>query len=114
MCFCSVKETSGGATACQYNFKTREVLGKNFKSGHLPFFVQGDVFIGDQNAGVYVGRDGMVTTDDYADPAYRITAKEIIVAPGEFIEAHSATLWLGKVPVFYFPYYRRSLKGASE
>jgi LPS-assembly protein len=94
----------------QYNFKTREVLGKNFKSGHLPFFVQGDVFIGDQNAGVYVGREGILTTDDYANPAYRITAKEIIVAPGDFIEAHSATLWLGKVPVFYFPYYRRSLK----
>src|SRR5258707_6834318 len=31
----------------QYNFKTKEVLGKNFKSGHLPFFVHGDVFIGD-------------------------------------------------------------------
>jgi LPS-assembly protein len=94
----------------QYNFKTKEVLGRNFKSGHAPFFVQGEIFAGDQNADLYVGRNGMVTTDDYADPAYRIRAKELIIAPGDYIEAHSATLWLGDVPVFYFPYYRRSLK----
>ncbi|HEY0456887.1 MAG TPA: LPS assembly protein LptD, partial [Verrucomicrobiae bacterium] len=94
----------------EYNFKTREMLGSNFKSGHLPFFVQGDIFVGKQDAGVYVGRDGMVTTDDYEDPAYRIRAKELIVVPGEYIEARHATLCLGKVPVFYFPYYKRNLK----
>lgn len=94
----------------QYNFKTRQVLGRNFRSGHTPFFVQGDIVAGDQDAGVYLGRDGMVTTDDYANPAYRIQAKELVVVPGNYLEAHSASLWLGKVPVFYFPYYRRSLK----
>jgi LPS-assembly protein len=94
----------------QYNFKTRKVIGENFKSGQVPFFVQGDVVVGDQNAGVYVGANGMVTTDDYSQPGYSVRARSLVVVPGEYVEAKGAMLYLGKVPVFYFPYYRHSLK----
>jgi hypothetical protein len=48
---------------------------------------------GDHKAGVYVGREGSVTTDDYAGSAgYRVRAKNIIVIPGEYIEARHAVL----------------------
>jgi LPS-assembly protein len=50
-----------------------------------------------------------VTTDDVANPGYRVRARSVRVAPGRYIEARDAVLYLGEVPVFYYPYYRRSL-----
>lgn len=98
----------------EYNFKTGKIVSENFRTGQNPFFVQGDVVAGEQKAGVYVGANSLVTTDDYADPGYSVRAKTIVVVPGDYIEARNATLHVGNVPVFYFPYYRRSLKHESN
>jgi LPS-assembly protein len=95
----------------RYNFYTGEVLGTDFRTGQTPFFAEGKVLAGDHKAGVYVGREGSITTDDYAEGAgYKVRSKDIIIVPGEYIEARHAVLYIGKVPVFYFPYYKRSLK----
>lgn len=95
----------------RYNFYTGEVLGADFRTGQTPYFAEGQALAGDHKAGVYVGREASVTTDDYAGSAgYRVRAKSIIIVPGEYMEASHAIIYLGKVPVFYFPYYRRSLK----
>ena len=94
----------------EYNFETGKLLTENFRTGKSPFFVRGQVVGGDQKAGVYVAGTSLVTTDDHAGPGYSIHAKTIVVVPGEYIEARNATLRLGSVPVFYFPYYRRSLR----
>lgn len=98
----------------EYNFETGKLVTESFKTGQNPFFVQGDVVVGEQQAGVYVAANSLVTTDDYAKPGYSVRAKTIVVMPGEYIEARNATLHVGDVPVFYFPYYRRSLKHRSN
>ena len=98
----------------QYNFLTRKMLADNFKFGQPPYLAQSDVMVGNQAANVYVGAAGLVTTDDYAEPAYSIHAKNLIIVPGEYIVAKNATLHLGNVPIFYYPYYRRSLKHRSN
>ena len=51
----------------------------------------------------------MVTSEDIQEPLIKIRAKSIKIIPGKKIEAHQATLYLGSVPVFYFPYYSRNL-----
>jgi len=95
----------------RYNFYSGEILGTDFRTGQTPYFAEGKVLAGDHKAGVYVGREGSVTTDDYAESAgYKIRAKDIVIVPGEYITARHAVLYIGKVPVFYFPYYHRSLK----
>jgi LPS-assembly protein len=94
----------------EYNFKTGKIVSESFRTGQNPFFLQGEVVAGEQKAGVYVGANSLVTTDDYADPGYSVRAKTIVIVPGEYIEARHATLHVGDVPVFYFPYYHRSLK----
>jgi LPS-assembly protein len=99
----------------RYNFYTGEVLGSDFRTGQTPFFAEGKAMAGDHKAGVYVGREGSITTDDYAESAgYRVRAKNIIIIPGEYVQATHAVLYLGKVPIFYFPYYRRSLKDRAN
>src|SRR5712664_2127768 len=75
-----------GDTA-RYNFKTKRISGENFKSGQVPYFVRGEVLVGDQNAGVYAVGHGMMTTDDYAAPGYSIRARTVVVVPGDYIEA---------------------------
>jgi lipopolysaccharide assembly outer membrane protein LptD (OstA) len=98
----------------EFNFMTGKLAAESFRTGQTPFFVEGDVVSGEQKAGVYVGINSRVTTDDYARPGYSIRAKTIVVVPGDYIEARSATLYMGKVPVFYFPYFRRSLRHHSN
>src|SRR6185436_17717443 len=49
------------------------------------------------------------TADDIEDPAVEIRARRIRIVPNERIEAWDAVLYLGPVPVFYFPYYSRNL-----
>ena len=36
--------------------------------------------------------------------------RQVTVVPGEYISGRDAVLYLGNVPVMYYPYYRRSLK----
>src|SRR5450756_3204243 len=63
----------------------------------------------DQSNQVYTATDGYLTTDDSAEPALRIRAKQLKIVPGQYIEAHDAVLYHGTVPLMYFPYYKRNL-----
>ncbi|MBN2506997.1 MAG: LPS-assembly protein LptD [Verrucomicrobia bacterium] len=94
----------------QYNFITGKIIARNFKGGQIPYFVSSGAMVGDQRAGLYVGAQSSITTDDFAKPGYSVRAKSVVVSPGESIVARNATLYLGNTPVFYFPYYRRSLR----
>lgn len=94
-----------------YNFKTRELSSEGFRTGQRPFFVSGpglETTLGSNR--VYSTTNAVMTTDDYAEPGYTIHAKRITIYPGKQIVAQGATVWLGKVPVFYWPFMRRSLE----
>jgi LPS-assembly protein len=91
-----------------YNFKTGGVRANTFKSLQEPFSLSGAHLTGTSN-NVYTATNANITTDDYARPGYTIHAKRITISLGEYFEAHQATLYWGKVPVFYFPYYKRTL-----
>jgi LPS-assembly protein len=94
----------------EYNFKTRKILATEFRAGQPPYFAKGSALSGDENANVYVLTEGVVTTDDYAEPGYHIRARSLTIAPGDYIEAKDAVLYLKNTPVFWFPKWRRSLK----
>src|SRR5258706_1084992 len=81
----------------EYNFKTHHIAAENFKAGQSPFFVRGELVLGDQNAGVYLGSHGEMTTDDYAEPGTRVRARKLIIVPDEYIEAHQAVLYVKNV-----------------
>jgi lipopolysaccharide assembly outer membrane protein LptD (OstA) len=93
-----------------YNFVTQKIIGWDFHSGHPPYYVRGRVMVGDDRTGVYASAKGFVTTDDFSEPGYYVRSRSLVVVPGEYLLARRATLFLGRVPVFYYPVYRRSLK----
>ena len=94
----------------RYNFKTRQIVGEDFKVGQPPYFAKGEVFVGEQAQGVYVLLDGLISTDDNTDPNYHIKAKTLTLVPGHYIECENATVYLGDVPIFWWPKLRRSLR----
>ena len=63
---------------------------------------------------VYIATNGVITTDDVAEPAVKVRAKYLKIIPGERVEARHATLYVAGVPVFYFPYYSRKLGPRSN
>ncbi len=52
----------------------------------------------------YVLKDSFVTTSDYDHPGYRLKASSVILYPKEKIVFHNVVLFVGSIPVFYFPY----------
>lgn len=98
-----------------YNLKTRAMSANTFRAGFAPFYAGGEDLRSQPLEGttnsVYTARDAYVTTDDLHEPGYRIRAKSLKIIPGEALTAKEATLYIGNVPVMYFPFYRRRLDG---
>lgn len=90
-----------------YNFKTKVISGNTFRAGQPPYFAAGDHLLTNPTNQHYTATNGIFTTDDNANPNYRVRAKKIVIVPGQSIEARHAVLYLGRVPVMYFPYYRK-------
>lgn len=91
----------------EYNFFTRDLRTENFRAGLKPIFVEGERLSGGLTNQVQTATSAMLTLDDYSDPYYFVRAREITFVPGQYVEARRATLYLGKVPIFYVPHYRR-------
>ena len=93
-----------------YNFKTRQIQSEQFRMGKSPVLIAGQGLHGDMTNRVYSGTNALATTDDVSHPFQTVRAKSIKIVPGKYIEARHATVLLGGVPVFYFPYYKRRLE----
>lgn len=92
-----------------YNFKTAEMRSDEFKTGQNPFFISGQGLSGNRTNQTYSATNAIVTTDDYSEPAYKIRARRLTIVPNKYFEAREVTIRVGDVPVFYFPYYRRTI-----
>lgn len=97
-----------------YNFNTRQMETENFRTGKPPLFAEGKSLHGDVTNHTYSATNGYITTDDVAKPAQQIRARSITIVPGKYFRARNAVVYLGDVPVFYFPYYSRRLDRPSN
>jgi LPS-assembly protein len=93
----------------RYNFKTRRMEAEQFRTGKAPVFAAGEGLHGEYTNRVYIATNGIITTDDVAEPAVKVRAKYLKIIPRERVVARHATLYVAGVPVFYFPYFTRSL-----
>src|SRR5439155_8249443 len=58
----------------------------------------------------YDASHGYLTTCDYPEPHWRIRYSRLEIYPGDRVVGHDAVMCIGDVPVFYWPYFQRSLK----
>ena len=97
-----------------YNYKTYQMKTEQFRTGHLPVYAGGSGLSGTidwRKGGTndVTAKGAFVTTDNYFEPAYEIRASTIEIIPGKKVKMWNATAYVEGVPVFYFPYYERSL-----
>ncbi len=93
-----------------YNFRTGAMRADDFKLGNPPIFLAGERALTLEPVGtnrVYGLTNAFVTTDDLAEPGYRIRARSITIREDRRITARDATLYVGDTPVFWYPYYTR-------
>ncbi|MDA7916041.1 LPS assembly protein LptD [Verrucomicrobia bacterium] len=92
-----------------YNYLTKMAESSSFRTGAPPFLASGQMLVGDITNKIYSASSAVITTDDVKDPIFKIKAESLIVVPGVSIEAYNATVYLGGLPVFYYPHYKRQL-----
>ena len=73
-----------------------------------PWFTGGDT-VEKCEDNSYKITNGYITTDEYPDPIYRLCATTILIYPKEKIILKNMTIRYKNFPVFWFPYYRKSL-----
>jgi lipopolysaccharide assembly outer membrane protein LptD (OstA) len=89
--------------------KTKELNADSFRAGYDPVYVYGEGLHYDAATQTYVATNAVITTDNVSDPAHEIGAKTLRIVPGEYIEVDGAKMVVGDVPVFYLPYYHRTM-----
>jgi len=99
-----------------YNINTRKIEAVQFRAGGAlpgapPVFVAGENVGGDYSNNVYTAENALVTTDDIENPTTHIKASSITIAPGKYIKARNAVVYVEGFPIFYFPFYTQRLDG---
>ena len=94
----------------EYNFNTKNIKAVQFTSGNQNALIRGAGMNGNLTKDIYQAENSVFTADDNKNPDFYIKANKIEIKPGEYLIFRGATFYAGKVPVFYLPYYKRSLK----
>ncbi len=92
-----------------YNFKEKTAQITNFKFSKEPFYAYGASVEKVSDEEYHLNR-GYVTTCDLPQPHYRLCAKRILFYPGRKVVAKNVVMKIGKIPVFYIPYYLQPAK----
>ncbi len=92
-----------------YNLETKALRAADFGGDAHPFKLAADNVTSIGGRG-YKAMDGMFTTHDSARPDYRLRARSVRIYPDDRIIFSNVTLFVGKTPVFWWPYLYQSLR----
>lgn len=103
------KETTIHGSQIIYDLRTRRGIIDDASSFIDPWYCSGPKIERVSDKEIIV-EDGYITSCELSSPHYRLKAKKIRVLLGERISAYNVLMYLGKVPIFYLPFYWRSLR----
>jgi len=92
-----------------YNLKTKMGKAFNIKTTAPPWITTGDEV--DIEPHKIVIKNGVATTCDYS-PDYRhyhLQTDKITIYSGDYLVAENVVFYIGKVPVFYFPFFVKAI-----
>ena len=92
-----------------YNFLTKELHAIDFHGEFYPFKFTAQSF-GDIGPNAYQARNATMTTSDSSKPDYYLQAKSVRIYPHDRVIFSNVTLYVGKTPVFWYPYLYQSLQ----
>jgi LPS-assembly protein len=91
-----------------YNLESKHLTGADFRGEFTPLEFAGDTF-SSMGGNAYMVKDGIFTTSDSSKPDYHIKARTIRIYQKDRVVFSNATLYIGRTPVFWFPYLSQSL-----
>ncbi|MCX5680250.1 MAG: tetratricopeptide repeat protein [Candidatus Omnitrophica bacterium] len=92
-----------------YNFDTRQASVIDGYLNANPFYGRAKEVSKVANKDQFNLDYGYMTTCDLDKPHYRIQSKQVKIYLGDKVVAHHIFFFVGKVPIFYFPYYVQPL-----
>ncbi len=95
-----------------YNLETKVFSTADFQGEALPFrFGGGSLSTLGSNA--YLVKDGLFTTSDSSKPDYYLRAKTVRIYTKDRVVFSNVKLYVGRTPVFWYPYLYQSLNQDS-
>ncbi len=94
----------------RYNLRSGAMAAEEYKLGVQPIFVAGERAISLEPVGtnrVFGLSNSYLTSDDLAEPFFRIRARSLTIREDRRIVAKDAVFYVGETPVFWWPYYTR-------
>jgi LPS-assembly protein len=94
-----------------YNIDTKEIRTSNVRTEHDPYFLSGQNMTQmSQNA--YRAENATFTTDDTSNPDFHLQARTVRVYENDHVVFRDVRFYVGKVPIFWWPYLYQSLDDA--
>jgi lipopolysaccharide export system protein LptA len=94
-----------------YNTETKKIRALNARTESEPYFLTGGHVTSISENG-YLIKDGTFTTHDSPKNDFHLHARTIRVYEDDRVIFHYVTAYVGKVPVFWWPYLYQSLNDA--
>ncbi|PYL18345.1 MAG: hypothetical protein DME30_03670 [Verrucomicrobia bacterium] len=94
-----------------YNIDTKQIRTSNVRTDYHPYFLTGQN-VTETSANVYRVEDATFTTDDSPHPDFHLRARTVRVYENDHVVFQNVTLYIGRVPVFWWPYMYQSLTDA--
>ena len=92
-----------------YNFETKALRAVNFHGEFYPFKFTAESF-NDLGPNAYQGGNAVMTTSDSSKPDYYLKAKSVRIYPHDRVIFSNVTVYVGKTPIFWYPYLYQSLQ----
>src|SRR4029434_4399958 len=94
-----------------YNTETKKIRSTNARTEDQPYFLSGENVSSISENG-YLIQNGTFTTHDSPRPDFRLHARQIRVYEDDRVIFLNVTAYVGKVPIFWWPYLYQSLDNA--
>src|SRR3984957_9467385 len=91
-----------------YNLQTKALKMSDFGGPKQPFQVVGDTVLSVKE-NEYTVLNGLITTSDTSKPDYQLRARTIRIYGNDRIILSNVTMFVGRTPIFWFPYIYQSL-----
>src|SRR5205814_2219236 len=94
-----------------YNIDTKRIRTTNMRTESQPYFLSGQN-VSEISENAYLIKNGTFTTHDAPNPDFHLQAHTIRVYEKDRVIFQNVTFYVGKVPIFWWPYMYQSLNDA--
>src|SRR4029077_5439352 len=95
-----------------YNTETKKIRANRGRAEEEPCFLAGNDVTSIEGDNAYLIQGGYFTTNDSANPDFHLRARKIRLYDKDRVILLNVTAYIGKVPVFWWPYLYQSLDNA--